>query len=109
MCTATQLLDNYGDELQVAWRLHILIEEARFKVLPPDRPVIRMLLADTNTSPCSRMCAAYFLADSEINARSLLTSYAASTNLRHRFNAARTIQWFAAHKDGKPVHGQPSK
>jgi hypothetical protein len=41
------------------------------------------------------MCAAFFLADSELEARALLTNYLDSSNLRRRYNAARTIQWFA--------------
>jgi HEAT repeat protein len=102
MCTSTQLLDNYGDELQVAWRLHIVRNEMNFRSQASDRPAFKALLTNTNASPYSRICAAYFLADSDPDARSLLTNYVASKNLRHRFNAALAVEWFAFDNQGEP-------
>ncbi len=97
--------DNYGDELQVAWRLYDLTEAeeaTRFRPIAADKPLLRMLLTNNSAGVYARMCAAYFLADTDGEARSLLTNYLASSNLRHRFNAARTIQWFASHAKGEP-------
>ena len=95
ICTPGQLLDNYGDELQVAFRLHILTEEQHFKPEPKDRATLKEIMINDRLSSYSRMCAAFFLADSEPDARALLTNYVSSSDLRRRFNAARTIQWFA--------------
>ena len=95
ICTPGELLDNYGDELQVAFRLHILTEEQHYKPEPKERATLRAMVTNDALSSYSRMCAAFFLADSELAARALLTNYLASTNLRRRFNAARTIEWFA--------------
>lgn len=101
MCTSTQLLDNYGDELQVTWRLHIVLNEMRFRPEPSDLPVFKAMLTNTNATAYSRICAAYFLADSDPDSRSLLTNYVASKNLRHRFNAARAIEWIAFDNHGQ--------
>ena len=95
MRTPTELMDNYGEEVQVAWRLQILLEEQHFRPQPADADFLRLLLTNTNESAYSRICAAFFLLDSEPAARALLTNYVASNNLRHRFNAARAIQWYA--------------
>jgi hypothetical protein len=95
ICTSGQLLDNYGDDLQVAFRLHTLTEELHFKPEPKDRTTLREIMTNGRLSSYSRMCAAFFLADFEPDARALLTNYLASSDLRRRFNAARTIQWFA--------------
>jgi hypothetical protein len=101
MCTPTNLLGNYGDELQVAWRLHILTEEANFKPTASDRLILKTLLTNEATSVYLRICAAFFLLDADWDARSLLTNWVASTNLRQRFNAARAIQWFSARANGE--------
>ncbi len=95
ICTPVNLLDNYGDELQVAFRLHILTSEQHFKPEPSERSTLKAVMTNDALSSYSRMCAAFFLADSELDARALLTNYLASSNLRRRYNAARTIQWFA--------------
>jgi hypothetical protein len=99
ICKSGQLLDNYDDELQVAYRLHILTEEQHFKPEPKERTTLRAIMSNEALSSYSRMCAAFFLADSERDARALLTNYVASSNLRRRFNAARTIQWFAGRRN----------
>jgi HEAT repeat protein len=100
MCTPTVLLDNYGDELQVAWRLQIL-EGMNFKSSAKDRPVLKTLLTNEAASAYSRICAGFFLLDSDLGARSLLTNYLMSSNLRQRFNAARAVQWFAWRAQGE--------
>jgi hypothetical protein len=95
ICKPTILGDNFDDELQVAYRLHILTVQQHFKPEPKERATLRAILTNEVLSSYSRMCAAFFLADSELAARALLTNYLASSNLRRRYNAARTIQWFA--------------
>ena len=95
MCTPTNLFDNYGEELQVAYRLHILTAEMRFKPEAGDRPALKALVTNQTASAYSRTCAPYFLLDADSGARSLLTNYVAASDLRYRFNAARAIQWFA--------------
>jgi hypothetical protein len=103
MCTPTNLLGDHGDELQVTWRLHLLTEEMGFKPEPADRVLLRKLFSNETQSPYNRICAAYFFLDSDQQARSLLTNYVASKNLRHRFNAALAIEWFAARADGESL------
>jgi len=86
----------------VTSRLHVLLDELRFKPRPDDYAVLKAVTTNKVESPYARICAAYFLLNSDFEARALLTNYVASTNARHRFNAASAIQQFAWWADGEP-------
>jgi HEAT repeat protein len=100
LSTPTPQLDA-GGELQVALRLHLVVNEMKFRPMAEDRPILKSLVTNKAASAYSRICAAYFLLDSDADARALLTNYVASSNLRHRYNAARAIQWFAFDAQGE--------
>jgi HEAT repeat protein len=102
MSTPTRLGGNYGDDVQVAARLEVLLVEMHFKPENGDQAVLKVLMTKRGADPYSRICAAYFLLGQSADARSLLTNYLASTNLRERFNAARAVQFFASGATGEP-------
>ncbi|PWU13803.1 MAG: hypothetical protein C5B50_18605 [Verrucomicrobia bacterium] len=54
LCTPTELGDNYGPELQVAWRLEVVLNRQRFKPLPQDRAVLKTLVTNSAATAYSR-------------------------------------------------------
>jgi hypothetical protein len=97
--------DNYGNEVQIAWRLNAVLEESEYKFRPEDRPGFKLLFEDRTASVYARLCAAYFLIDTDMAARAFVTQKLSSTDMHERYNAARVIQWFAeTTPEGEPRH-----
>lgn len=83
-----------GSELQVHTRLRVLMVYEGYRYAESHAPAWRMLLDNPAGDPYGRMCAAYFLADTDPAARDLLEYAITSDNLRLRYNAAEAVRWY---------------
>jgi len=87
--------DDAGFELQVYYRIRAAYL-FKYKYQPSDAKEWKSLLKDKKAGLYARLCAAFFLLDdNDKDARAFVEEQLRSTNLRHRFNAAKVVEMFA--------------
>lgn len=79
-------------DLQVDDRLSWLLDGLNYKYESRHAASWEACLRDGKKSLYARLCAAYFLLDEQEEARKFVEEQLASKNLRHRYNAAKTVE-----------------
>ncbi|MBT3202423.1 MAG: HEAT repeat domain-containing protein [Phycisphaerales bacterium] len=80
--------------LQVHSRLIWLLRRQEYKYQESHAAVWKACMLDEKRDMYARLCAAYFLLDKDEEARKFVTVQLASKNLRHRYNAAKTVELY---------------
>lgn len=83
-------------ELQVHYRLKQLLHKAGYTFEDSHTAAWRKLMLDKNENIYARICAAYFLLDSDEKARTFISQQVRSKDLRHRYNAAEAVRFYVA-------------
>ena len=86
-------------ELQIVYRLAGLMHIEHYRYNASHAPAWQNLMRDEQASIYGRMCAAYFLLDSDKEARDFITAQINSPNVRHRYNAAKVLEMYTDSTD----------
>jgi HEAT repeat protein len=90
------------DLVPQTWKRLRNLEYEGYRFQESDRPAWRTLLTNDRSSVYARMCAAFFLMDTDQNARRFVQQHLKSTNLRHRYNAAQVLEMYTFHPPARP-------
>ena len=88
-------------ELQVYYRLTQLLRETNYKYEEEHAVPWKACMLDANQNIYARLCSAYFLLDKHEEARKFIKEQLSSTNLRHRYNAAKIVDLYVGRDSTK--------
>ncbi len=90
--------DCSGNTTQTGYRLALMIypesEVFYYKPKPEHLPIWKGLMRDTSASNYARQCGAFFLLDTDADARRFLEKEMRNKDARRRFNAATMLSFF---------------